>query len=614
MPTHSTPRLALPLALALACTFAAPPARAADTVEYDFEIANIGGQLEDRLRAVSQLLEKKDDPPSTMQGLRRRAQNDQDTFGRVLRSRGFYDGSVQWQIDESADPVKVVFHIERGPRYRLTRFDIVGLPENASDLASDKGLETLGVVLGSPALADVVLEAERRLLLEVTRRSYPFVEVADRRIAVDHATRTMEVNMRLDVGPVARFGEVEVSGLEVVEADYVHRRLAFKKGDRFEPEPLEETRKLLLESGVFNSVAITWGRREDIAADGTVPVRIAVAEADVHSIGAGVKYSSSEGFGGRAFWEHRNIFGDAERLRFEVEASELLYEGALAFRKPDFLTRNQDLLLDLRLDSDDTPAFDRRALIVSGGLEHRFSKRTTLSGGLYFEQSLVSGADQDNDRFTLFGIPLGLRYDGSDNLLHPSKGHRTALSVTPYISVSGNSVEMLVARGTESFYVPLSADRRWIWATRFTLGTIVGADRSEIPDDKRFYSGGGDSVRGYDYQKVGPLLCEQQIPTPGVQCARRNRNHPLGGRSVLQAGTELRVQVTDDFGVVPFVEGAGVYEPSYPDFGESIQWGAGLGFRYFTVAGPIRLDVAFPINPRKVDDIFEIYISLGQAF
>jgi len=612
MPITPTPRLAFVLALLIAAWPAS--ARAANAVDYDLDIAGIGGQLEERLLAVSELEQKQDDPPSSMQGLRRRAQADQDTFRRVLRSRGFYDGSVEWQIDENADPVKVVFTVERGPRYKLVRFEIAGLPQKASKLGTPEGLATLGVTLGDPALADVVLEAERRLLLELTRQSHPFVVVADRNVAVDHATRTMEVRLHVDAGPEARFGDVEVTGLQQVEHDYVLRRLAFAKGARFEPEPLEETRKALLESGVFNSVVITWGRREDIAADGTVPVRITVAEAKVHSVGAGVKYSSSEGFGGRAFWEHRNFFGDAERLRFELEASELLYEGELSFRKPDFLSPNQDLLLDLKLDNDDTPAFDRYALILSGGLERRFGKRLTLSGGLYFEQSVVSGADQDNDRFTLFGIPLGLRYDGSDNLLNPGKGHRTAISLTPYISAFGSSVQMLVARGTESFYVPLTRSRRFVWATRLTLGTIVGADRSQIPDDKRFYGGGGDSVRGYDYQKVGPLLCERQIPTPGVQCSPRNRNHPIGGRSILQAGTELRMQVTDTFGIVPFVEGAGVYEPSYPDFGEDVQWGAGLGFRYFTVAGPIRLDVAFPINPRKVDDIFEIYISLGQAF
>jgi translocation and assembly module TamA len=203
------------------------------------------------------------------------------------------------------------------------------------------------------------------------------------------------------------------------------------------------------------------------------------------------------------------------------------------------------------------------------------------------------------------------------------------MSATPFVSVLGTSVEMLAMRATESFYVPLTATHREIWATRMSLGSIVGPSRSAIPADKRFYAGGGDSVRGYKYQFVGDLVNVQQpvcIPTPTATCdadttcdpSKENCEvphwKPKGGRSLLQVGTELRWKITDHFGLVPFVEGAGVYQANFPDFSQDFEWAAGLGMRYFTVAGPIRLDLGFPLNPRQADSVFEIYISLGQAF
>jgi len=299
--------------------------------------------------------------------------------------------------------------------------------------------------------------------------------------------------------------------------------------------------------------------------------------------------------------------------------SELESTGGISYRRPDFLITGQNLLLDAKADVDQPPAYDRFAVTLSAGVEHPFSKRLVGTAGISLEQDDVNSAAETDGtkRYTLIGVPLGLRYDGSDNLLDPSRGHRTLIGLTPFVSVYGTNVQLLVARLTESFYVPLTSSRREIWATRFSIGSVVGPKRDSVPADKRLYAGGGDSVRGYEYQFVGPLT---DVPCPPSndnepKCDEEETHYkPRGGRSLIQAGTELRWKVGDNFGLVPFVEGAGVYGSSYPDFKEDFQWAAGLGLRYFTIAGPIRFDVGFPLNPRQPDDIFQVYISLGQAF
>ena len=151
-----------------------------------------------------------------------------------------------------------------------------------------------------------------------------------------------------------------------------------------------------------------------------------------------------------------------------------------------------------------------------------------------------------------------------------------------------------------SAYYAIDSEARFILAGRGRVGSIVGESTEDVPANKRFYAGGGGSVRGYEFQSVGPL---------------DNDDDPLGGRSLIAVGAELRTRITDSIGLVPFVDGGTVYDSSYPDFDETFRWAAGLGLRYFTGFGPIRLDVAVPLNKRDdIDDDFEIYISFGQAF
>jgi translocation and assembly module TamA len=590
---------------------------------YEPKIVGVGGRLADRLEEASVLFQKRYEPPSNLQGLRRRAQSDRDVFLRVMRSRGWYEGSVDVEIHPDLDPPLVEMKVTRGNRYTLARFDIEGLPADATYLQGEGGLATLGVLVGSPALAETVLRAETRLLTELAAKGYPYAALAPRRAVIDRRARTIEVSLAVDAGPYARFGDVTVKGLTLVDEDYVLHRLTFEKGEPFSPAKIEESRKALFASGVFSGVSLGWGKREDVTPDGLAPIEILVAEGKMHSIGAGLSYSSVDGAGGKAFWEHRNVSGKADRFRAEVDASEQEQGGGISYRRPDFLLPRQNLLLDATADADKPIAYDRYALTASAGVEYPFSRRFTGTAGLGIEQSEVnSAADDDGTRsFTLIGVPLGLRYDGSDNILDPSRGHRTFLSLTPWVSVLGDGTQFLVTRLTESFYVPITDDRDYIWATRLTVGSIVGDSRSDLPADKRMYAGGGDSIRGYQYQLAGPI-----IPVPCVDengdgepddedCNPNKANfRPLGGRSLFQVGTELRWKVTENFGLVPFVEGAGVFGSSYPDFDEEFLWAAGLGMRYFTVAGPIRLDLGFPLTPRQPDDIFQVYISLGQAF
>ena len=149
-----------------------------------------------------------------------------------------------------------------------------------------------------------------------------------------------------------------------------------------------------------------------------------------------------------------------------------------------------------------------------------------------------------------------------------------------------------------SGYFPFDRAGDTVLAGRFKMGSILGGSIPDVPADRRFYAGGGGSVRGYAYQAVGPRLSD---------------NTPEGGLSLTEASVELRRQITRQWGVVAFVDVGSVGTTSTPSFQE-FSTGVGIGLRYDLGFGPFRLDVATPVNPRQGDAAVQVYLSIGQAF
>jgi translocation and assembly module TamA len=351
-----------------------------------------------------------------------------------------------------------------------------------------------------------------------------------------------------------------------------------------------------LQSGLFASAKIKLA--DEVDGEGRLPVTIDVLEAKHRSVGFGTKYSTGEGFGVNAFWEHRNYFGQGERLRVTATVAEIEQMLDAAFRKPNYLQRDQSLLANVAARHANTDAFDELSVTTFAGLERPYGENWTVTGGLASEYLVID--DDDGERtFLLFGLPATARRDTTDDLLNPSKGTRLTLSLAPWVGTLDQGLTWLNGSTSGSAYYAIDEEARFVLAGRGKLGVIVGEDTDDLPANKRFYAGGGGSVRGYEFQKVGPL---------------DDDDDPLGGRSVIEVGAEVRARVTESVGLVPFIDGGMVYDDAYPDFNEEFLWAAGLGVRYFTAIGPIRFDLAFPLNGRDEDDSFQFYISIGQAF
>lgn len=568
-------------------------------VLYELQIDGpVEGDLLSLLEQTSQLERLKDKPPVSFAALERRVAKDLEAFEKALRSEGYYAGEVNSQIEQDAAPARVTITVDPGPVFHLESYRIRFQSPEGQPAPAAIDPASLGVKAGQPARAESIVSAQRQALRQLARQGYPRASVTDQQAVVDHATMTMTVELTIASGPAARFGALRFNGLEEVEEDYLRRLAQWPRGEVFNRTRLEELRRKLSGTGLFETVKLS--EAENIGSSGELPVTVEVKERERRSIGAGVEYSSSEGAGTRFFWEHRNLFGQAERLRGDLIVAELRQEISGSFIKPNLWQEDQDFRAELAIRQEDSEAFEEQTIFGFVGLERKWRDNWTLGAGTSYEYSIID--DQEGEEtFALIGLPLTARYDSSNSLLDPTSGFRIGTALTPYVGVLAESTNFVRAEIEGSTYYSVLKDDRLVLAVRGRVGSIAGEETDDIPATKRFYAGGGGSVRGYEFRTLGPL---------------DDDDDPLGGRSVLEFGFETRIKVTEEIGVVPFVEGGNVFDSEVPDFSEEIQWAAGLGFRYYTAIGPLRLDVGVPVNPRDddIDDAFQFYISLGQAF
>ena len=573
------------------------------TYEVTIEGLEDAGELRSLVEESSVLRSRIDDLPISRAALVRRAREDEEIFNSVARSLGFYDAVFVPRIDDPAapgGPVRVLVYGDPGEVYTFKEVTVrnAATQESQGDLPAEVTLprEDLGLERGAPAKSSAVVNAETQLIRLLQEQAYPLANLVERTAVIDRDAKTMDVRFRVDPGAKARYGDVTVEGNDSIERDYIVRRLPWRYGEPVDIRQIDRGRRALASTGLFDSAGIALG--DTVGDDGLLPVTVTVREHPPRSIGAGISYSTSEGLGTSAHWEHRNLFGGAEKLRAEVTVAEVETSLTSAFTIPDVLVTDQNFVIEMGYVEQYTDSYDSESYKLAGRFDRRLSQALSVDYGLSLERSRIE-EDGTEDRFTLVGIPLGASIDTSNDLLNPTRGGRTRLKFTPYLESLGSTLSFYSTSLRHSQYFALDEEGDLVLAGRAGIGSIVGASTSNLPADKRFYAGGSGSVRGYALQSVGPLDASDE---------------PTGGSALLDFSLELRWRAFGDFGIVPFIDAGQVYDQELPDFGEELQWAAGLGFRYFTAVGPIRADIAFPLNPRDSDDIFQVYFSLGQAF
>ncbi|ESR23411.1 autotransporter assembly complex protein TamA [Lutibaculum baratangense] len=597
----------------------------AQPYEIDFRVAGDDDDLEETLQNASQLYREREDVPLSPAALIGRARGDYARLVGALYGEGRYGPVIDITIDgrpaetipadaQFGETARVVVTVDPGPQFRFGNVRIQGEPGPIPD--DNDVPETpaeLGLVPGNEARSSLVLQSEGVLVSRWRELGHPKAAIARRDAVARHESDTLDVGIDVDPGPFAVYGPVSVTGTQRMNPDFVARQTGIRPGEPFDPDDLELARKQLRRLEVFQALQIV--EAEEVTPDGTLPLTVQVAERPLRVYGFGGTYSTLDGAGVQAYWQHRNLFGQAERLRVEGSVGrlgsngyeDLEYRAGVTFVKPGVITPFTDLTARVLAEQERPESYLSRRAAAQIGLAHRFSDELSGNAMLNVERSRTEDPLGERD-FFLVSLPSELTYDTRDDELNPTEGIRASLKAEPLYEFEFENVA-LITNARISTYYSIDAEDRFILAGRIGVGSIVGAARDELPADRLFFAGGGGSIRGYGYRNVGPRLPEGTFVN-GVNVS----NQVIGGRSYVDGSIELRAKVTDKIGVVAFADAGNAFLESYPSFEEDLKVGVGVGLRYFTALGPLRVDVALPLDPGPGDPDFGIYVGLGQAF
>jgi translocation and assembly module TamA len=586
-----------------AATQAAAGTDVADERRYGWRVDGIDGVgtalLRTRFDAASTLNEHDGQAANAAQ-LERRAREDAALLVTLLRAEGYYDARVATRVEPGIKPL-VVLSATPGPVYRLAGVTLNGIA--AAGGKADDLSKAFAVTADDTANADAIVAGETKLRSEIGRTGFPFAKVGEPELVVDHATHTATLALAVMPGPEARFGQVVASpGNQVFDAHHVQEIARFQPGKPYDATALDDLRRALIQTSLVSSVEL---KPVPAATQGVVDIAVKLEPAPPRTIAAELGYGTGEGARAEVSWTHRNLFPPEGGLTLRSVLGTQEQLGAITYRRNNFEARDRVLTLQLAASHTNRTAYEAKTFGVSGALERQtnifFQKKWIWSVGAELltsdERDVIASTGAPRRRtFFIGALPTSLTYDGSDDLLNPTRGFRLSGRFSPEVSLQGDVFGYSRIQFDASAYQPITDGV--VLAGRTRLGTIAGAPRDAIAPSRRFYAGGGASVRGYGYQAIGP---------------RDPNNDPIGGRSLTEYSIEARIKAFGNFGVVPFFDAGNIYTSPLPRFAD-FQYGAGIGVRYYSNFGPIRLDVGTPLNPQAGDSRVAVYVSLGQAF
>ena len=533
------------------------------------------------------------------------AQADYRRLLAVLYDNGYFGPVIKITLDgvdaANIPPVqppgridRAVIQIEPGP---LFRFDRTNMAPVAPGTEIPEGFAR-GQVASLGVLKDTVAAGVDGWRAQ----GHAKAELASQDLTARHAERVINADLTLAPGPQLRFGQLIVQGNSGVRTQRIIDIAGLPVGQTYSPEELRLAAQRLRRTGAFSAVALL--EADQIAPDMTLPITVQVTEAPLRRLGFGAELGSLEGLTLSAFWLHRNLFGGAERLRLDAEVSGIGgnsggtdYLLSARIERPATFNEDTDFYALARLEQLDEVNFFSRQADLEAGIKRYASEERTYTLGVGLRTAQTRDAFGEN-RYTLLTLPLGANFDYRDNELNATSGFYINTSLTPFVAIDGadNGLRTYV---DGRIYRTFGTARPVTLALRGQIGSVYGPDLSVAPADYLFYSGGGGTVRGQPYQALGVDLGGGNI---------------VGGRSFVGISAEARVAVTDSIGLVGFIDGGYIGSEEFYDGSGEWHSGAGLGLRYNTGIGPIRLDLAVPVSGPETDENFQVYIGIGQSF
>ncbi len=589
-------------------------------VRYTVEIEGLEyADLDDQFRGLSSLVTGAGRPANLPQ-INRRVTEARDLIDLLMRSKGYYGSNTIATVSTPAsasDAVRVVLKVEPGPLYTFKTVTVQPPASPESGPTSESGIELaeslLDIKPGAPVVAETVTASGEVLAAKLGDAGYPFPQISPPEVVIDHATRTADLTQTVRTGPRGVFGETRIEGeIQGFTPEHMQVMTRFKPGEPYDGKQREDLRQALVRTGLFGAVSVGPVLSEAPAPEGsqTIDMVATVEAAPVRTVSGLGGYYTGQGIRLEGSWAHRNLFPPEGALTTSAVAAQREQRVGAQVSFSNWRKRDQSLILLSDLSDEQQFAFKARSARVGVALQREsnliWQKPVTYSVGAEFlvtrqlDRSAERTALDANATYFIFALPSTITFDRSNDLLDPTKGFRLTTRVSPEFTLrQGQRFNYVKLQLDATLYQPLA--ERIVVAGRLHVGTIAGANRGRVAPNRRFYAGGGGSVRGFNFQGVGP----QDID-----------GNPTGGNSLTEASIEARFRshlFEDSLGFVGFVDAGQVSPGTLPSF-RSLAVGAGVGVRYYTAFGPVRIDIATPITNRRFSPRVAFYVSIGQAF
>lgn len=556
----------------------------------------IDGADHDSRRAILELLPDRD-PPESLFDAERIAEEAAARALVWLRSEGYYGATVTPEATDNPPSARLI--IELGTRFTFADPQIAydgPVPNAEATQAADEAIAT--VRRRDPARAAIVLQAEGDALIALQSNGYADATALDRRVVVDHASGEVAAQFRFSAGDLARLGSVRAEPSGVLRPGFVDDLQNWETGEVYSPQALARLRRDLTSTGAVSLATTTLAPPGE---NGLRDVIIAIEPAKRNAYELGVSYSTTEGAGVQAEWTRRNLTGRADSLSVGATLAEMQQGVTVSLTRPHAAGLGHAATWGASADREQLEAYTRQGVGLFASVDASTRLRTATSYGARLsadEYDDVVGTVRDAIVLSAFG---DWRHDTTQFTLDPLEGSVTEFRIEPSVSTGDETLGFVRATAEGRVYDTFGANNRLTLAARGRVGWLeaVTGDPNDVPPDRRFYAGGGGSVRGYEYNSIYPKDRDALGLTPG-------------GQGQLEGSFEARWRFDDRWGAAAFVDAGTAFD----DWGEAtdLSWGVGVGARYNLGFAPLRVDLAIPLDEDERSSDFALYISLGQAF
>lgn len=528
--------------------------------------------------------------------------NDIVRIKELYDSHGYYDTAVEFDLDydKTGKNVEITIRIKEGDPVILRKLDLQ-ISGDRSDELKKKIPDSIDLKVDEVFSSKKFQDSKSEIRTMLSNEGYPNPELKAQ-ARVNRRMKWADVTINVDPGDIYRFGETTITGNEKITSDIIKRELEYKKGDLYSLEKISDSQSNIFETGLFKSITVDSELNEDTR---RADIHIKVSERKPGTVKVGVGFGTEDLLRGQVSWTQRDFFGGARVFDVTGKFSFITQKVQTSIKQPYIFGDRSDYKGILNFQRDDLPSYEGRSLNVTNRIDKRISRElnTYAAFDLVYaridSQTTLTPLEESRQNVFLTTLNSGFEYYNTDNLLNPTRGFVSILNVEASLSQLGSDVDYIKTVFDLRGYKSISDI---VFAKRFRIGLIDSFGNTgdlDVPIFKRFFAGGSSSMRGFAFQKLGPL---------------NESEDPVGGNSLIVGNAEARFPIAGDFGGVVFFDYGNVFPGSYDYKLDDLRYAAGLGFRYDTLVGPVRVDFGYALNPDPDLSRFQIFISVGQAF